>query len=979
MKNLGKKGSDMKHSILSRNVQRKLKVISLSSSLVLLLQACDAEQYTQCLSNGETVQVSRAETDCPSAAAQASSGITNNTVTTPTVVPVADTMSNDPGASVTSGSNGSGSSVSGGSIVLGPVVVLLSNPPVFTNYFAITARTASDATLAWQRAVDDRTAPANLEYRLVYSLDSNLITADAALTPTPTGVVLVTDWTRDITSGSMTGLTASTTYYAAVFSRDDEGKVAMLGPKTVVTNAPNAPIIGTPLTYSNVSTNSLDINWGAASDVLTLSSAIEYRVVRADDAVTLHDLAAVSAATPISAITVVQDWTPNVTSLSVSGLSAGTDYAFAVVVRGAPATTALYDPSTIRTADVNAPVVGSDIVYSNILTTSLTATWGSATDDVTVASHLEYKLVRASSASAIDSIAEIQALPASSIAMDWSQGITSRALTGLGQGQRYYFNYLVRDHSGNMSISSPVKVVMQDTVSPVVGANITFASVAETSLTVNWGVATDATNTASELEYKLVRSTSSAAIDTVAEVDAILSAGSGLVMDWNDNVTTSPSTGLQPRTTYYYALLVRDPYGNKMLYAPRSVLTPDITPPVIGAAINFTNNTTETSVTVNWGAATDNGSLPANLQYKLVSGPSEAAIDTIAEASAAPAFTEMDWSTNVLSKNVSGLSGYQNYHYVVLVRDETGNTSIYTPASIMTLDTTAPNIGSGLVFTNVDRYSVTTTWGSGSDTGGSNAIQYKVVRASAAADIDTVAEVQAITGGNIIRDWGTTTTYDATGIMSLTTHFFNVIMRDGAGNLAVYSPASFKTPGTIFATNGVFYGDLTSSATDVRPESAIAKADYQCNHDSSKPADGKNYKAMIVLTGVRVACTTANCTTGGANEHVDWVLKPSTVYKNPLNQVVDTTSSIGLFTFDVYHADDDLYGLDNPIFPDADYAWTGMLQNYTVKAALCQNWSSKAVGQSGSVGISGSLTNTLMSSGGNGSCAGFNKLICVEQ
>ncbi|RYZ56952.1 MAG: hypothetical protein EOP07_11280, partial [Proteobacteria bacterium] len=81
----------MKHSILSQTVQRKWKAAVLSSSLLILLGACDSEQYTQCLSNGETVTVSTAATDCPSEATQASSGITNNTVTTPTVVPVTET------------------------------------------------------------------------------------------------------------------------------------------------------------------------------------------------------------------------------------------------------------------------------------------------------------------------------------------------------------------------------------------------------------------------------------------------------------------------------------------------------------------------------------------------------------------------------------------------------------------------------------------------------------------------------------------------------------------------------------------------------------------------------------------------------------------------------------------------------------------------------------------------------------------------
>ncbi|RYZ49476.1 MAG: DUF1554 domain-containing protein, partial [Proteobacteria bacterium] len=334
-----------------------------------------------------------------------------------------------------------------------------------------------------------------------------------------------------------------------------------------------------------------------------------------------------------------------------------------------------------------------------------------------------------------------------------------------------------------------------------------------------------------------------------------------------------------------------------------------------------------------------------------------------------------------LAKNITGLSGYQTYHYVVLVRDENGNVSIYSPASIMTLDTTAPNIGSGLVFSNIDRYSVTATWGAGSDTGGSNDVQYKVVRASSAAAIDTVAEIQAISGSNIIRDWASSTSVNATGILSLTTHFFNVIMRDGAGNMAVYSPASFNTPGTIFVTGGNFAGDFTAP-NETRPEAAIAKADYQCNHDANKPNDTKSYKAMVVLTGVRVACTSANCATNGANEHIDWVLKPSTIYKNLQNNIVDTTSSTGLFTFDHLNnddPDDPFYGLDNPIFGSGNYAWTGMRANYTSNASQCQNWSSKLSGQTGAVGISGSYTNTVLFAGQTNTCDTYIKLICVEQ
>ena len=72
--------------------------------------------------------------------------------------------------------------------------------------------------------------------------------------------------------------------------------------------------------------------------------------------------------------------------------------------------------------------------------------------------------------------------------------------------------------------------------------------------------------------------------------------------------------------------------------------------------------------------------------------------------------------------------------------------------------------------------------------------------------------------------------------------------------------------------------------------------------DSNYPGSG-TYKALITDGTNRVACTSANCATGGAGENINWVLTPSTEYfRTDGTTEIGVTTSAGIFSFPLSNA-----------------------------------------------------------------------------
>lgn len=162
----------------------------------------------------------------------------------------------------------------------------------------------------------------------------------------------------------------------------------------------------------------------------------------------------------------------------------------------------------------------------------------------------------------------------------------------------------------------------------------------------------------------------------------------------------------------------------------------------------------------------------------------------------------------------------------------------------------------------------------------------------------------------------------------------------------------------IFLTSSAYTGNL----------GGIAGADAKCNSAGNKP-NGSTYKAMIAASGVRVACTTANCG-GGAGEHIDWVLYPTTQYTRPDNTAIGTTTANGIFAF----------SLTASISTASQSPWTGLGADWTT-SSNCSSWGS--TGGNGQAGLANATSPSAINAGfGMGSgltCAAMYPIYCAEQ
>lgn len=110
----------------------------------------------------------------------------------------------------------------------------------------------------------------------------------------------------------------------------------------------------------------------------------------------------------------------------------------------------------------------------------------------------------------------------------------------------------------------------------------------------------------------------------------------------------------------------------------------------------------------------------------------------------------------------------------------------------------------------------------------------------------------------------------------------------------------------------------------------INGADKACQNDSQ--SSGGTYKALMVDGLHRIACTTANCS-GGTNEHLDWVLKPNTEYRQiDGTTVIGKTNAKGIFDFP----------LQDIFSTSAYFLWTGIQSDWTADTNNCSRFESTA-------------------------------------
>jgi len=165
-------------------------------------------------------------------------------------------------------------------------------------------------------------------------------------------------------------------------------------------------------------------------------------------------------------------------------------------------------------------------------------------------------------------------------------------------------------------------------------------------------------------------------------------AGHFVAVSGTEYTATITPNGQGAVTVDVAANVAQDAAGNKNTAATQLSRIYDITAPTAGnsGAIAVSELTSSTAK-LTWTAATDSGTLPANLQYKAIFSASNI---TSVEASDALSGT---WTSSIATATVTGLAASTDYYFSVLVKDEAGNRALYSVATGKT--TSAPSGGGG--------------------------------------------------------------------------------------------------------------------------------------------------------------------------------------------------------------------------------------------------------------------------------------------
>ncbi|MES2746773.1 MAG: endonuclease [Bacteroidota bacterium] len=125
------------------------------------------------------------------------------------------------------------------------------------------------------------------------------------------------------------------------------------------------------------------------------------------------------------------------------------------------------------TADTQAPTVPTNLVASNIATTSLTLTWTASTDNITVTAYDVY----------MNGVFKTTVTSATA------------SITGLTSNTNYSFYVIAKDAAGNVSANSTTinatTLLIVDTIPPTMPTSITTSAIASTTLTINWSNSSD--------------------------------------------------------------------------------------------------------------------------------------------------------------------------------------------------------------------------------------------------------------------------------------------------------------------------------------------------------------------------------------------------------------------------------------------------------------------------------------------------------
>ncbi|MCF6279248.1 MAG: hypothetical protein L3J14_02765 [Flavobacteriaceae bacterium] len=248
---------------------------------------------------------------------------------------------------------------------------------------------------------------------------------------------------------------------------------------------------------------------------------------------------------------------------NVTGLTLGNSYDFTVYsIDAANNLSLVSNILNETTVDTTEPATITDLSSANVAETSLDLNWTTSVDNVAVT---DYEVFQ------------------DAVSLGLTGGAITFNVTGLTLGSSYDFTVFVQDAAGNTSlVSNTLNETTVDTTAPNAITDLSSANVAETSLDLNWTVATD---NVAVTNYEVFQ-------------DAVSLGLTGGAITFN-------VIGLIPSTAYDFTVFAQDAAGNTSLVSNtlNETTTVDTTAPNAPANL-ISSNITPFTVDLSWTAST---------------------------------------------------------------------------------------------------------------------------------------------------------------------------------------------------------------------------------------------------------------------------------------------------------------------------------------------------------------------------------------
>ena len=283
--------------------------------------------------------------------------------------------------------------------------------------------------------------------------------------------------------------------------------------------------------------------------------------------------------------------------------------------------------------------------------------------------------------------------------------------------------------TGSATFSWPIAAAA-DTTAPSVPDSLAVSGTTTTSISLSWNASTD-TGGSGLAGYRIYRNGSTTPLTTVTG-------------------TTYTNTGLATGTSYTYRVTAYDNAGNESAAAgPVTGIARDVQAPTVPTNLAITGTTT-TSISLSWGASTDTGG-SGLARYRIYRNGSTTPLTTV---------------TGTTYTN-TGLATGTSYTYRVTAYDNAGNESAAAgPVTGIARDVQAPTVPTNLAITGTTTTSISLSWGTSTDAGGSGRAGYRIYRDGSTTPLATV----------------TGRTYTNTGLTTGTSYSYRVTAYDNAGN-----------------------------------------------------------------------------------------------------------------------------------------------------------------------------------------------------